>query len=503
METSLNEIRFSEVEFAYETMSDPLFAGLTLHFPRGWTGIVGANGSGKTTLLELAVGSFPPVAGSVQGPEESAYCAQRTDDPPPLLGPLLEAMDGEAWEVKGRLGLEADWLERWESLSHGERKRAQIAVALWLQPPVLAVDEPTNHIDARARKLLQGALREYGGVGLLVSHDRELLDQLCRQCVFVDPPGASVRPGGYSQGVQQEALEVVSLRREAERARRQRDRLEREVVRRLEAAARSDKRRSKRGLGKDNSERYKRNLARVTGKDGQSGRLLRQLGGRLEQARLKAEEIQVKKTYDLGIWLGRERSKRDFLLRLGAGRIDLGGGRSLEHPDLVMRPADRVALSGPNGGGKSTLVRHLLRRLNLEPGRLVYLPQEISAGQARRVLAELRSLPPAELGRTMTAVSRLGSRPHRLLESAEPSPGEVRKIMLALGIARVPHLIVMDEPTNHLDLPSIECLEEALDACPCGLLLVSHDERFLGRLTTARWRIDGDGRCAKLEVAGG
>ena len=224
------------------------------------------------------------------------------------------------------------------------------------------------------------------------------------------------------------------------------------------------------------------------------------MDGRLEQARQKAEEIRLKKTYDLGIWLGEGRSKRDVLLRLAAGVIDLGGGRTLKHPDLVMRPDDRVALSGPNGGGKSTLVRHLLRRLNIEAARLVYLPQEISAEQARGILAEVQSLPRTELGRMMTAVSRLGSRPHRLLESAEPSPGEIRKILLALGIARVPHLIVMDEPTNHLDLPSIECLEEALDGCPCGLLLVSHDERFLARLTATRWRIASDGWDARLEV---
>ena len=75
--------------------------------------------------------------------------------------------------------------------------------------------------------------------------------------------------------------------------------------------------------------------------------------------------------------------------------------------------------------------------------------------------------------------------------------------MLALGIVRVLHLIAMDEPTNHLDLPSIECLKEALDACRCGLLLVSHDQRFLARLTTKRWHINlvagGD---AILEVVG-
>jgi macrolide transport system ATP-binding/permease protein len=86
-------------------------------------------------------------------------------------------------------------------------------------------------------------------------------------------------------------------------------------------------------------------------------------------------------------------------------------------------------------------------------------------------------------------VSRLGSRPQRLLETTEPSPGEVRKLLLALGITRAPHLIIMDEPTNHLDLPSIQCLEAALQECPCGLVLVSHDQYFLDRLTTIRWHI--------------
>ena len=73
------------------------------------------------------------------------------------------------------------------------------------------------------------------------------------------------------------------------------------------------------------------------------------------------------------------------------------------------------------------------------------------------------------------------------MESIEPSPGEVRKILLAIGIANAPHLIVMDEPTNHLDLPSIECLEQALVDSPCGLLLVSHDRHFLDALTHKQW----------------
>jgi ATPase subunit of ABC transporter with duplicated ATPase domains len=103
-----------------------------------------------------------------------------------------------------------------------------------------------------------------------------------------------------------------------------------------------------------------------------------------------------------------------------------------------------------------------------------------------------RSLPNETLGQMMTVVSRLGSRPHRLLESVKPSPGEIRKVLLATGIANRPHIIVMDEPTNHLDLPSIECLEQALAGCPCGLLLVSHDQRFLDVLAHKRWHVSED-----------
>ncbi len=107
-------------------------------------------------------------------------------------------------------------------------------------------------------------------------------------------------------------------------------------------------------------------------------------------------------------------------------------------------------------------------------------------------MKKVRRLPGNKLGLAMNVVSRLGSRPHRILETDEPSPGEMRKILLALGMVRIPHLIIMDEPTNHMDLPSIECLEKALSDCPCGLLLVSHDKQFLDRLTKTRWNIEAD-----------
>ena len=135
-----------------------------------------------------------------------------------------------------------------------------------------------------------------------------------------------------------------------------------------------------------------------------------------------------------------------------------------------------------------------MQLLHLQENQVTYIPQEIDTRASQDILSQAKNLPNEKLGHMMTVVSRLGSRPHRLLESVEPSPGEIRKILLATGIVNVPHLIVMDEPTNHLDLPSIECLESALIDCPCGLLLVSHDRRFLDALTHTRWHISTDSR---------
>ncbi|HIJ65582.1 MAG TPA: ABC-F family ATP-binding cassette domain-containing protein [Candidatus Hydrogenedentes bacterium] len=483
-------ITFQSVSFTYDTATNPLVAALSVQFPTGWTGIVGANGAGKTTILRLATGELNPQQGTIRRTGEPVYCPQRTDDVPAMLDELIAATDGDASAIKGTLGVTADWPERWQTLSHGERKRAQIAVLLWRRPQVLAIDEPTNHIDAEARALLATALHSFQGVGLLVSHDRELLDDLCAQCLFVDPPEAVLRSGGYSKGAQQAKRDEERVRKEKRQAKRAFARLRREAIVRRQEASRAHRQRSKRALGKkDHDAKEKIDMARVTGKDGVAGRRLRQLEGRVRQSQAKQESIRVKKIHELGIAFEGAHSKRDWLFRLSGGSISLGGKRRLSFPNLHMRPRDRVALTGPNGTGKSTLVRHIVRSLALPAERVTYVPQEIDLESSKDILARVRALPKDKLGQMMAVVSRLGSRPHRLLDTDEPSPGEVRKVLLALGITQAPHLIIMDEPTNHMDLPSITCLEDALDECPCGLLLVSHDQRFLDRLTTRRWHI--------------
>jgi macrolide transport system ATP-binding/permease protein len=423
-------------------------------------------------------------------PRQTVYCPQRTDDRPEQLAALLEDTSKTAMLIKGQLGVQAEWLERWPTLSHGERKRAQIAVALWLAPEVLAIDEPTNHVDAEARAILIQALRTYQGVGLLVSHDRELLDTLCEQCVFIEPPRVTVRPGGYSKGAAIAAEEQHAIQRQYALKKQAYKKLKREAGRRRDLANQYQNKRSKKGIAKhDHDAKAKIDAARMSNKDVVGGKLLRQLDGRLTHVEQELEQIQVKKEYTLGIWLPGSVSKRNLLLNVAPQTLSLGGAKQLETPQLVVRPTDRIALTGPNGAGKSTLLRWLLPQWNAPAEQITYVPQEIDAQQCRDILDQAQRLPHEELGHLMTIVSRLGSRPHRLLESDEPSPGETRKLLLALGMTRRPHIIIMDEPTNHMDLPSIECLEAALAECPCSLLLVSHDRRFLEKLIQTEWQL--------------
>ena len=488
-------LRFDHVFFSYPGMPDPLLADVDAYFPEGvWTGIVGANGTGKTTLLRLAAGELEPSRGAVLQIGTARYAVQRTDSPPDGWLDLLAATDADAIAWRSRLGVQSDWAGRWDSLSHGERKRLQIAVALWRDPDVLALDEPTNHLDADAKGVLLRALRLYRGAGLLVSHDREFLDALCGQCLFLFPPKATMRPGGVSQGMAEDRREQAHARDRDREARDDAQRLREQSQRRREAAEQMAAR-HKAGKKKlpmhDHDGRAKRQLAKLTGKDSWAVGQASSLARRASKADASRKGLPLRKEYEMGFWLeGSSCSRRDYVLHVPAGEIALGGGRRLVYPELVIEPTDRIALTGPNGAGKSTLLRHLLPLANVPPEALLSVPQEIPEEEARRVLADLRALPKDALGRVMTSVSRLGSRPGRLLGSECPSPGEVRKMLLALGVDRGPQLVVMDEPTNHLDLPSIECLEEALSECPCALLLVSHDERFLDAVGAVRWRLE-------------
>ena len=487
------QLSLSGVSYAYPSSVQPILTDVTIAFPPGWTGLLGDNGCGKSTLARIACGLIEPDAGSVTRGLVCTMCPQEADVAPEGLYDFAADYGREARELRRIFRIEDDMPWCFDELSFGERKKLQIAVALWQRPDVLVADEPTNHLDADARAQLAAALARFRGIGILVSHDRELLDALVDRCVSFEPGGKLVvRPGGYTAAHGQAELERMSTARERAAAKEQLARLSAEQDRRAHEAARAAARRSKRHIDpKDKSAKAKIDLAIYTGQDGAAGKKTVQMNAQVDAARKRVEAAFVHKRYDGDLWVDASPSPRKTVLHVPAATIACGEG-VLEIPELYVGNTDHIGIVGPNGAGKSTLLAHV--RGLLSPDLAVLdIPQELDAEERERTVAGVAALSDAERGRVLSTVAQLNSDPDRILEGGRTSPGELRKLMLASGMLCRPVLIIMDEPTNHLDLHSTEALERALAAYPGALLLVSHDRAFLQACTTRTWDVR-DGR---------
>ena len=488
-------LTLNSVSFTYPAQEKPVFERLTLTFDKGWTGIVGAHRSGKTTLLNLMALRLSPTSGVIKTPGKVLCCQPAIDVAPAGLARALAHADGPSAELFGRLSLGSDWLERWATLSPGERKRAQVACALLESPDVLLLDEPTSQADMTTRELLAGVMARYRGIGLLASDDRELLDRLCRACVLLEQGTATLRAGTYSQ-VREHANRDQEIRnRQKGNAARQHAALSAEVAKRRDAASSANDKRSKRSLDKHDSDgRFRLNLARRSGKDGQAGKLLKQLEGRLHQAESRVAELDAHARPPLDAQLAGVPAAIPSLLHLQAQDLPFGTA-TLKLPELRLAPTDRIAISGPASSGKTGLVKHLLAHLDLASPAVAYLPQWPDASNPAKSIA------PDHLEIARTALACLGASPDRLLQMDKPAAAELRQLALAIALTRKPNLVVLDEPTLGMDMPSIEAMEDCLSQLKCALILVSQDPVLLRRLCPIRWQIAGSGGKYTLEVS--
>jgi ATPase subunit of ABC transporter with duplicated ATPase domains len=473
-----------------------LFEDASFQVGPGFFGLVGENGAGKTTLLRLILGELVPTAGQLC--IEPAWgrvvlCAQSVELLPPGVRELAAATDREAHRLRARLKLQPLDLDRWPTLSSGERKRWQVGAALYAKPDILLLDEPSNHLDASARSLLIDALRRFGGTALLVSHDRLLLDALTVGTLRLRAGQIELLHLPYSQ-----ARAAWDAQDEARSSARQAARERVWAVERQIVAARRDQD----GATHSRSTRHRMKSrydsdARTLGAGNLAEWAQARAGQRVAAQRselVRAEDrlaalAPVPRAVGRSLFVDWSPPSRPVLLSLALSALWAGSRRLAGPLCLTLRRQDRVHLRGPNGAGKSTLVRALLAACTLPPDRVLHLPQELSQADAQALVSALRSQPPAQRGRTLSLLAALGVDPDRLLASESLSCGEARKLALALAMARHAWLLVLDEPTNHLDLPSIERLESALSAYPGALLLVSHDEALAQRLTKSAWDV--------------
>jgi ATPase subunit of ABC transporter with duplicated ATPase domains len=502
-----------------------LFSHLDLSFGAERTGLVGRNGVGKTTLLKLISGEFAPAAGrvAVQGRVAVLRQAVQVGADETLadlfgvagdLAVLRRAEAGQAsaedlavadWtletrmaEALGRVGLDAGPQTPLAALSGGQRTRAGLAALVFAEPDVLILDEPTNNLDAAGRVSVAELLAGWRAGAIVASHDREILEAM-DAIVELTSLGATRYGGGWSAWRERKAVELAAAhgdladaeKRLADLARTSQasaERKQRKDGAGRRKAARGDAPKILLGALKERSENTGADQARL------AERRREQALAEAAAARQRIEVLQPL-TVSLpptGLSAGKEVLRLD---RVSAGYAP--GRPILDGVSLDIAGPERVAVTGPNGGGKTTLLRLISGALAPWSGEVrtftafAMLDQRVGVlDPAQSIRDNFRRLnPEAGENACRAALARFMFRADAALQDVGAlSGGQLLRAGLAcvLGATQPPPLLILDEPTNHLDLDSIEAVEAGLRAYDGALLVVSHDEAFLQAIGIGR-----------------
>ncbi|MBK1793817.1 ABC-F family ATP-binding cassette domain-containing protein [Devosia sp. WQ 349] len=503
-----------------------LFNKIDLSFNAGRTGIVGRNGGGKSTLLGLTMGTLVASSGTVAvhgrvamlrqdvGASDGETIMDLFDVSAPWQA-MQKAIAGDAaledfdtidWTLDARIeealssfGLVATAETVLAELSGGQRVRAALAALEFSQPHIILLDEPTNNLDREGRAAVLHLLKRWRGTAIVVSHDRELLEEM-DTIVELTGLGARSYGGNYSFYRERKALELAAAQHDLDVAQQQKDDAARSAQ---QAKERQDRRNAS---GRKSAARggapkillggLKRQAEGTSGSIDKLGQ--RQAAAADDAIRAAREQIEVLAPFAVklaptGLHAGK------VVLRASG----LTGGYVPDAPvirgfDFEIIGPERVALVGRNGAGKSTALKLLTGALPSTAGRVeafgpvAMLDQHVGLlNRDETVLENFQRLNADNTindGRAVLAAFKFRN------DAAQQtvgtlSGGELLRAGLAcvLGGVTTPMLLVLDEPTNHLDIEAIEVVEAGLRAFDGALLVVSHDTAFLENIGVTRW----------------
>ncbi|MDD1008951.1 ATP-binding cassette domain-containing protein [Pseudomonas shahriarae] len=490
-------------------------AELTLHAGHK-AGLIGANGAGKSSLFALLRGELHPDSGDCLLPADwrIAHMRQEVDTLERLavdyvldgdlrlrevqrdLAVAEEAHDGVAL---ARLHVELDSADGYTAdararkllaglgftneqmdlqvgdFSGGWRMRLNLAQALMCPSDLLLLDEPTNHLDLDAIIWLEDWLKSYAGTLLLISHDRDFLDEVVDHVAHVDQRKITLYRGGYTAFERARAERLAQQQQAYEKQQAQRAHMESYIA------------------------RFKAQATKA----------------RQAQSRIKAlermEELSAAHVDSPFDFVFRESTKiSSTLIDLSDANLGYGDRAVLEKVKLQLTPGARIGLLGPNGAGKSTLIKNLAGELEPLSGRLTrgentvvgyFAQHQLDSLDAKASpLLHLQRLAPTE--REQALRDFLGGFDFRGARLDEPvlnfSGGEKARLALALIAWERPNLLLLDEPTNHLDLEMRLALTMALQEFSGAVLVVSHDRHLL-KSTTDNFYLVADGKVEEFD----
>ncbi len=489
----------------------PLFENVSVTFGNGNRyGLIGANGCGKSTLMKILAGDLEPTAGNVStdphvrigqlSQDQFAYEDYRVLDAVIMgyeklwevmqernrLYSLPEMSDEEgmrvadleiefaemdgysaesrAGELLEGIGILVEQHEGpMSAVAPGWKLRVLLAQALFSDPDVLLLDEPTNNLDINAIRWLEEFLDASKSTIIIISHDRHFLNSVCSHMADLDYGKLQVFPGNYD-----EYMTAATQARERVHA----DNAKKKVkMAELQAFV----------------SRFSANASKA-----------RQATSRARQLdKIKLEDIQPSSRVSPFIRFEQDKPLRRIAVEVTNISKGFDEGPLFENLDLTIEAGSRVAILGPNGIGKTTLARCLLKELDVDSGEVKWAENASTGYFAQDNSAEFEKdltlfdwitqwQPPGSAEQLLRATlgRMLFSRDESEKSVTVVSGGEQRRLMFGKLILQRPNVIVMDEPTNHLDMESIEALNLALENYPGMLIFVSHDRDFVSSLAT-------------------
>jgi len=499
-----------------------VLSGATLSVEAGEkVGLVGRNGAGKTTLLDILAGHSEPDSGSVEHPggakvgmtAQKLYVGERgalsleqeiisafeplmarekeleelgtrlSEDPSDALmeryGRLqseFERDGGYAYRARAASTISSlgfapeDWKRPVGSFSGGEQSRIALARLLMEEPDLILLDEPTNHLDLRAIEWLENFVKGAKSAALVVSHDRYFLDAVAGSILELEDGVLARYPGNYSKYVTEKKAREEQLARKAKANAERRAQLERFVEKNRAKASKASQAKSKQKL-----------LDRME---------------KIDDPRSASKNVRLD--------LGKETARAGrVVLELEDVRYahDDAEGPLLEDLDLVIERGERVALLGPNGTGKSTIMRLATGELQAQRGMvrtgnnvtLAYQDQQLARlDDHKTVLQEAMDttgFDAPEARDLLGAFLFSGEDVFKKVRSL--SGGERNRLSLAEIVVSGANMLLLDEPTNNLDIPAREALEDALLEYRGTMFFISHDRYFLRKLATRVVDLEG------------